>query len=97
MADFGKIRTGKKNLPSPPSMDEASKNLEAPESAPSAAATKRRDGRSANRTGRTLPFATRVSQEFNDKLRDIAERDSLRLCELLEKALEAYEKQHAAS
>jgi hypothetical protein len=100
MADFGKLKANKRNLPSPPSMDEASQNLAAPETAPadaSPAAAKRRDGRSANKTGRTVPFATRVSPAFDEQLRDVAERDGLRLVEVLEKALEAYEKAHTAS
>ena len=50
-----------------------------------------RDGRSARRTGRTLQFATRVSPEFDQRLRDIAERDRLLLVEVLERALDAYE------
>lgn len=53
----------------------------------------RRDARAARRTGRTLPFATRVSQEFDQQMRDIAERDGLKLAELLELALAAYEAQ----
>jgi hypothetical protein len=51
----------------------------------------RRDGRSARRSGRTLQFATRVSPEFDDMLRGIAERDHKLLVEVLEEALEAYE------
>jgi hypothetical protein len=51
----------------------------------------RRDGRSARRSGRTLQFATRVSPEFDDRLRTIAERDRKLLVEVLEEALEAYE------
>ena len=51
----------------------------------------RRDGRSARRSGRTLQFATRVSPEFDNKLRVIAERDGKLLVEVLEEALEAYE------
>jgi hypothetical protein len=43
------------------------------------------------RTGRTLQLATRVSWEFDDKLRRIAQRDGLKLVEVLERALEAYE------
>jgi hypothetical protein len=54
-------------------------------------ASPRRDGRSARRSGRTLQFATRVSPEFDDKLRAIAERDRKLLVEVLEEALEAYE------
>jgi len=51
----------------------------------------RRDGRSARRSGRTLQFATRVSPEFYNRLRAIAERDGKLLVEVLEEALEAYE------
>jgi hypothetical protein len=51
----------------------------------------RRDGRSARRSGRTLQFATRVSPEFDDRLRAIAEREGKLLVEVLEEALEAYE------
>jgi hypothetical protein len=53
--------------------------------------TPRRDGRSARRSGRTLQFATRVSPEFDDRLRSIAERDKKLLVEVLEDALDAYE------
>lgn len=51
----------------------------------------RRDGRSARRSGRTLQFATRVSPEFDQRLRAIAERENKLLVEVLEDALEAYE------
>jgi hypothetical protein len=49
------------------------------------------DGRSLRKTGRTLQLATRVSWEFDEKLRSIAQRDGLKLVEVLERALEAYE------
>jgi hypothetical protein len=49
------------------------------------------DGRSLRRTGRTLQLATRVSWEFDNKLRRIAQRDGLKLVEVLERALDAYE------
>jgi hypothetical protein len=51
----------------------------------------RRDGRSARRSGRTLQFATRVSPEFDRRLRAIAERERKLLVEVLEEALDAYE------
>lgn len=54
----------------------------------------RRDGRSARRSGRTLQFATRVTPEFDDRLRSIAERDGKLLVEVLEDALDAYEERH---
>ena len=54
-------------------------------------AQRRIDGRSLRRTGRTLQLATRVSWDFDDKLRRIAQRDGLKLVEVLERALDAYE------
>jgi hypothetical protein len=50
-----------------------------------------RDGRSARRTGRTVQFATRVSPEFDERVRLIAEREGILLVEVLERALAAYE------
>jgi hypothetical protein len=56
-----------------------------------------RDGRSARRTRRIVQFATRVSPEFDERLRDIAERDGLLLVEVLERALDAYEAKKVSS
>ena len=50
----------------------------------------RRDGRSARKTNGTLAFATRVTPAFDQEIRDIAEREGLKLVEVLEKAVEAY-------
>ena len=58
---------------------------------------RRRDGRSARRTSRTVQFATRVSPAFDERLRDIAEREGLLLVEVLERALDAYEAQKDSS
>jgi hypothetical protein len=52
---------------------------------------RRLDGRSMRKTGRTVQFATRVSEEWDEKLRHIAQRDGLLLVEVLEQALDAYE------
>jgi hypothetical protein len=49
------------------------------------------DGRSLRRSNRTVQFATRVTPEFDDRIRAIAERDGLLLVEVMERALEAYE------
>lgn len=49
------------------------------------------DGRTLRRSGRTVQFATRVSPEFDERLRQIAQRDGVLLVEVLERALEAYE------
>jgi hypothetical protein len=51
----------------------------------------RLDGRSLRKSGRTLQLATRVNWEFDDKLREIAQRDGLKLVEVLERGLAAYE------
>lgn len=98
MADVSKLKKASRLGP-PPAAEEASGNLAAPEVAPASATAaepgqyRRRDMRSARRTNRTLPFATRVSPEFDERIRTIAERDNLLLVELLERALEAYEAQ----
>lgn len=44
------------------------------------------DGRSLRKTGRTLQLATRVSWDFDSKLRLIAQRDGLKIVEVLERA-----------
>ena len=101
MADVKNLRR-QKTLGAPPPIEEASQNLTAPEVAPPQLAThaptaragetvQMRDGRSLRRTGRTLQFATRVSPEFDMRLRQLAERDGLLLVEVLERALDAYE------
>lgn len=63
----------------------------APVSIPAQEGQRFRDGRSARRTGRTIQFATRVSPEFDDRLRSIAEREGRLLVEVLERALELYD------
>jgi hypothetical protein len=105
MADFKSIRR-QRTLGAPPPLEEASLNLDAPEVAPSSrpipTPTRRSegsttsppralDGRSLRRSGRTLQFATRVSPEFDTKLRHAAARDDLLLVEVMEKALDLYE------
>ena len=110
MANVTKLKR-RSSLGVPPPLAEASPNLDAPETAPERIAIVqppgsragelilRRDGRSARRSGRTLQFATRVSPEFDNQLRAIAERDGKLLVEVLEDALKAYEqsRQHQPS
>lgn len=100
MADASKLKGLRKStLGAPPPPTEASPNLSAPETAPTIAGGARAgvgeggrlDGRSARRTGRTIQFATRVSPEFDARLRTIAQRDGLLLVEVLERALDLYE------
>ena len=106
MADVSKLKQKTaRRLGLPPAVDEASENLSAPEVAPvapvmaavaapqAATSPRRRDGRSMRRTGRTVTFATRVSQQFDERIRDIAEQKGLMLVEVLEQALEALERE----
>jgi hypothetical protein len=101
MANVSKLK--RNTLGVPPSMEEASTNLHAPETIPavhvpsaSPASIPRMDGRSARRTNRTLQFATRVRPEWDAELRALAQRDGLLLVEVLERALELYKKQIAS-
>jgi hypothetical protein len=96
MADLSKLKSRRSGLGAPPPAEDASENLHAPEHAPAHAApvsapAQRMDGRTARRSNRTLQFATRVSPEFDDRIRAIAARDGLMLVEVLERALDAYE------
>ncbi|MFB0713453.1 hypothetical protein [Buttiauxella noackiae] len=50
----------------------------------------KRDGRTAQKTHRTLAFATRVTPIFDHDIRAIAENEGLKLVEVLEKAIEVY-------
>ena len=111
MADLSKLKRPN-SLGVPPPLEEASRNLKAPETAPvvgppavtlpnEATPLKtpgsgnfvhaRLDGRTLRKSGRTLQLATRVSPEFDDKLRHVAQRDGLKLVEVLELGLIAYE------
>ena len=49
------------------------------------------------RSGRTVQFATRVSPDFDERVRQIAMRDGMLLVEVLEHALEAYEQSNKRS
>ena len=128
MADLSRLKRSS-SLGQPPSLDEASSNLQSPEVAPlavvppsvatlprakaepAAAITPQKsqqaaapavpssptpavrlDGRSLRRSGRTMTFATKVTPEFDTRLREIAQRDGLLFVEVLERALDAYEK-----
>ena len=51
------------------------------------------DGRSMRRTNRTVQFATRVTPEFDRRVRAIAIKEGLLIVEVLERALQIYESQ----
>jgi len=105
MADVSKLkklRGRRDELGTPPTLEEASTNLAAPEVAPIApapvpertpkiAVTGKIDGRSTRKTNRTVQFATRVTPEWDARIRAIAQQEGVLLVEVLEKALAAYE------
>lgn len=99
MADVSKLKALKarrSNLGEPPSLDEASNNLSAPEIAPASllspqAPVEKIDGRTARRTNRTVQFATRVTPDWDARIRVIAKRENKTLVEVLEMALDCYE------
>lgn len=80
-------------LPEPPVSSESEPTAPAATQVSNSAPYIRRDGRSARKTYRTLPFATRVTPEFDNDIRDIADREGLKLVEVLENAVAAYKKQ----
>lgn len=99
MVDVSKLKKlkGRRNeLGAPPTLEEASDNLAAPEVAPVSAssrlaATDKVDGRSMRKTNRTVQFATRVTPEWDSRIRAIAKREGVMLVEVLEKALNLYD------
>ena len=90
MADLSKLKN-RSRLGTPPGMEEFAHSLSAPEVAPTGKSPSlRKDGRTLRKTNRTVAFATRVTPAFDAELRDIAEKEGMKLVELLEKMLEAY-------
>jgi predicted DNA-binding ribbon-helix-helix protein len=82
MVNVGHLKR-KNSLGEPPKTKEIKSNLQQPENF--------QDGRSLHKTGRVHQLGTRVTPDFYDKVRSIAARDRLKIVELLEMAIEAYE------
>lgn len=80
-------------LPVPPASSEPEATTLATTQVSNFAPYIRRDGRSARKTYRIIPFATRVTPEFDNEIRDIADREGIKLVEVLENALIAYKAQ----
>jgi hypothetical protein len=100
MADLSKFKKGR-GLGAPPSLSEASPNLAAPEIAPTPtparetkAPARKVDGRTLRKTNRTVAFATRVTEDFDNRVREIAEASGLKIVEVLEAALDAYDREN---
>src|SRR5271166_2409113 len=105
MADASKLKS-LRGLGAPPSPDEARDDLvpppppqpPIPQAAPRQSPAPitpgpRIDARSLRRSGRTVHFATKVTPEFDARVRQIAADTGKMLTEILEEALVAYEKQ----
>ena len=99
MADASQLKRG---LGTPPARDEARTDL-VPQPAPAAErarrpvadTTQRIDARTLRRSGRTVHFATKVTPDFDYRVRQIAADTGKMLTEILEEALEAWEREHA--
>ncbi len=94
MADALKLK--RKGLGVPPSIEEASANLTAPEVAPiQEFKTRAMDGRTRRRTNRTLQLNLKVTPQCDALLREIADHEEILLAEVLEWAIERYAKELA--
>ena len=71
--------------------DDASTTLEQPETAPAAPDEPKKKAR--KKTGRTVPFGTRVSEDFRTEFDRLAFEDKLKNVELLEAMMAAYKAQ----
>jgi len=94
MADLSKIKGAKSktnrfgDVPLPA---EKSATLEEPEHAPKAKDKPERKKARA-KTGRTVPFSTKVTSEFDEDFRRTAFENGLKHAELMEAGLAAYKK-----
>ena len=55
------------------------------------------DGRSLRRTGRTVGFSTKVTEDWDYRLKTYAGRHNLLIVQVLEKALDALEREEKAN
>ena len=93
MADFGKIK--KNRFGSGITHSDSSTTLEAPEHAPNKEEKKgssKKIKKARNKTNRTIPFSTRVSEEFDIDFRQVAFTMKLKKVDLLEECLKIYKK-----
>jgi len=86
MVDISKLKK-KSRLGTPPLSSAIKNNLFQPE-----ILGEEVDKRTLRKTGRTHQLATRVTPDFYNKIRVIAARDRIKIVELLEKAIDIYEK-----
>jgi hypothetical protein len=101
VADASKLKRG---LGTPPAPDEARTDLvpepaatgePTPRTAAGIGPPQRIDARSLRRSGRTVHFATKVTPAFDNRVRQIAAETGKMLTEILEEALQAWEREHS--
>ena len=100
MADITKLKAAR-GLGDPPTSEEARADLAHPPPAPHSPPpppmvhppVNRIDARSLRRSGRTVHFATKVTPEFDNRVRQLAMDRGKMLTEILEEALMAYERE----
>lgn len=105
MADISKLKKIR-GLGDPPPVEEARADLGAPPEPPATSVVAaplpaqvaapnpvRIDGRSLRRSGRTVHFATKVTPEFDARIRELAGQTGMLMTEILEQSLAAYEKE----
>lgn len=89
MADFSNLKK-KNRLGLPPQVSEVKNNLLLPESHELSADLI--DKRTLKKTGRTHQLATRVRFEFYKRVKRLALDNDITIAELLERAVDSYEK-----
>jgi transglutaminase-like putative cysteine protease len=90
MANAEALKKRKSNLPPPP-VAEVSENIHPRQPVDSATSYERADARSFRRTGRTIQFNIRVTEDFDRRVREIAQRERRTLAEVLERAMALYD------
>lgn len=89
MADFSTLKK-KNRLGEPPQITEIKNNLQLPESHD--VAEDLIDKRTLKKTGRTHQLATRVKFEFYKRVKRLALENDITIAELLEKAIDSFDK-----
>lgn len=96
MVNANKLKSFKNTLGQAPSETEASRNIFEPEAIVENK-VRSLDGRRLRNSRRTVQLGTRVTPEFSEKIKRIADEDDMLIIEVLERALNYYEKVRSKS
>jgi hypothetical protein len=86
--EWNKLKKRKTTLPEP--LQEASENIYRSAVLPEENHERKYSSRYIKRTGRVVQFATRVTPEFDQQIRQIASQENCYLAEVLEKMMKSY-------